>query len=893
MANAVFGYNNLIETGTLAAGSEAAGLPIAQLKVPQGSTAASWQTDTGDKTSADGAWFTVDAGSAATWQAFLLARTSLTPSAQVRWRVGDPKGWNEEANPYGFDLDLTTSPSMTGWSGTRGSGGTGEATYFDSNGDLVTATASQFRFTHDPATLEPLGLLWEPARTNYCRNPRQIGAAAWSAGTNPNNWRTGAPHVAALPAGIQAIVLNGGTEGGVAFVDYRFFGVPTDADPIVRIKPEIDADGVTPTIVAAAGEAWTFQINIRGSTSYPWTPPAKVGIDEYQGTTFLAGSTTDITYNSISASFATNIRTHTRTLTNASTNGIIPYLQYNLTQGQAVDFFVRIGNPQALKSGTNFVTNSAGVTGRVNGSAGTVPTRHGFGTLPAGINPLVWGIGTENGISYVDYRFVGSPQTSGLQATFGSETGNPAAAVLGTAASFSVFCKYASPPVNALVLQELLLLEVTSGSAANGTTAVAVALPKPATERLSASRVGMTGYAAQALGGTTAFIRGAQRFTFPTGSMNIILRIAAAQLELAESVTMPMLQNGSTTTSTPSRLADASLRTITALTNYTISVDGMVMGAPPPGASDKSLGVVTIYSSAVSAGMQFGPTRVGVSGLINSVGNGYNTGGNFGAFNGGGTITVGSIFRAAVGYTASNMAAGANSVQNTFYSAADSHGVDLDRLSLTTAAFGSICYRRIRIYNSRLTDGQIFSGLAGNGFSLDVSSITYDSGLVSAGVQVGYGQSVFVAPSPVIGRHARCDIEDPTNPDNFVAVGLAYAGPVWQPALNIGWETTTNTDARVDEVVTRGGQEYPQYRFEQRRWDVAMQHILDSEIWSQAVEVQRAGRRGGNVLFVPDPEGENRNKEAVFGRVYSQSDIEYSNNTTQYRSWRLRVIERL
>ena len=40
------------------------------------------------------------------------------------------------------------------------------ATYFDQNGVLQTALANAARFDHNPTTLEPLGLLIEPARTN-------------------------------------------------------------------------------------------------------------------------------------------------------------------------------------------------------------------------------------------------------------------------------------------------------------------------------------------------------------------------------------------------------------------------------------------------------------------------------------------------------------------------------------------------------------------------------------------------------------------------------------------------------------------------------------------------------------------------------------------------------
>lgn len=55
------------------------------------------------------------------------------------------------------------------------------ATYFDATGALRTAAVNEPRFTYDPATLQPLGLLAEEARTNYLRNNKLLGG---DVGTN-------------------------------------------------------------------------------------------------------------------------------------------------------------------------------------------------------------------------------------------------------------------------------------------------------------------------------------------------------------------------------------------------------------------------------------------------------------------------------------------------------------------------------------------------------------------------------------------------------------------------------------------------------------------------------------------------------------------------------------
>lgn len=54
------------------------------------------------------------------------------------------------------------------------------ATYFDANGVMQTAASGVKRYTHDPLTLQPLGLLIEESRTNSFLQSDSITNAAWS-----------------------------------------------------------------------------------------------------------------------------------------------------------------------------------------------------------------------------------------------------------------------------------------------------------------------------------------------------------------------------------------------------------------------------------------------------------------------------------------------------------------------------------------------------------------------------------------------------------------------------------------------------------------------------------------------------------------------------------------
>lgn len=168
-----------------------------------------------------------------------------------------------------------------------------------------------------------------------------------------------------------------------------------------------------------------------------------------------------------------------------------------------------------------------------------------------------------------------------------------------------------------------------------------------------------------------------------------------------------------------------------------------------------------------------------------------------------------------------------------------------------------------------------------------------DTGMVSAGVAPGYGQTVRVLAAPVLSQTLRCDISDPTNPDGFVNIALAYAGEAWASDINISPSTALGIDSKTDETETRGGQEWASLQWERRRWDVDHQGIKAGEVWPRLMEMLRVSRRGGNILFVPDPDSGDLQRETVFGRLSSLSDVTYPYKTTELRAWRGRVTERL
>ena len=201
-------------------------------------------------------------------------------------------------------------------------------------------------------------------------------------------------------------------------------------------------------------------------------------------------------------------------------------------------------------------------------------------------------------------------------------------------------------------------------------------------------------------------------------------------------------------------------------------------------------------------------------------------------------------------------------------------------------------YRRISVFAKQLTNGQL-KALSGTGSTLDATAATYDSGTVSAGIVAGIGQSVIVAPADASGRYARVDINDPANPDGFINVPLAFAGPVWVPNVGADWQSAIGRDARIDEVQSIGGQEWPVMRWARRRHVVQLAAVTSSEVWASYMALDLTARMGGNVAYIPDTASADIAREAIFGRMQPLSDLGYTDRSVNLRSVRMSITERL
>lgn len=254
-------------------------------------------------------------------------------------------------------LDHGVGPAITF---TRAS----NATYFDVNGVLQTASNDQPRFDHSGGS--SLGLLIEESRTNSIRNSQAGGATVGvigSGGVAPTNWI-----ITANANGVTSEIIGTGTEGGLAYIDIKISGTPT-SDGEVYPTPEN-----TNVIAASSGQTWTFSSYAKLSSGAVTNASFRVYASERgSGGGDLANSGT--VFTPTSSSLASQRSSVTRTFNNASTNFAAGFLGVRYTSGNPIDLTLRIAAPQ-LEQGafpTSYIPTTNAAATRSADSAVVTP----------------------------------------------------------------------------------------------------------------------------------------------------------------------------------------------------------------------------------------------------------------------------------------------------------------------------------------------------------------------------------------------------------------------------------------------------------------------------------------------------------------------------------------
>lgn len=224
------------------------------------------------------------------------------------------------------------------------------ANYFDVNGDMQTAAINAARIGYDPVSLGLLGLLVEPATTNFTKNPRGVNAVVGTPGTIPTFWQQNL-------AGTTGSVVGFGTENNIPYVDLRWSGTSTGT------SAQIVFDTLTGAI-AAQGQVWTPSIfcKLQAGSFTNVTSMQLILSEATAGLAFLVNDLHTVPFPT-GATLSSQRISWPFTVTNASTGTVRGILQINVTNAAAIDFTLRVGGAMTEQSpaATSLVLPGVGV----------------------------------------------------------------------------------------------------------------------------------------------------------------------------------------------------------------------------------------------------------------------------------------------------------------------------------------------------------------------------------------------------------------------------------------------------------------------------------------------------------------------------------------------------
>lgn len=203
------------------------------------------------------------------------------------------------------------------------------------------------------------GALIEGQQTNSLRNNSMQGAVAGTPGVLPTNW------IASVSNGLSTQVVGTGVEGGIDYVDVRFFGTTTNAN-----LPAILADSTT-AISASPGQLWTASAFLRLVAGSLSNVNVQLCLSERgAGGTNIGDSGVNVAVTG--AALGSQRFAVSRTLTASAASVTLKPLQLGIPSGVSVDFTLRIGWPQ-LEQWSTAVTAVGGASSpiRTTGAAAT------------------------------------------------------------------------------------------------------------------------------------------------------------------------------------------------------------------------------------------------------------------------------------------------------------------------------------------------------------------------------------------------------------------------------------------------------------------------------------------------------------------------------------------
>jgi len=344
---------------------------------------------------------------------------------------------------------------------------------------------------------------------------------------------------------------------------------------------------------------------------------------------------------------------------------------------------------------TNSIRNST-MVGAVAGTPGTAPTNWNAATGGSGITRELVGTGTENGITYIDFRFSGTGASTAFQ-VINTDTTTGIAAATGQAWSGSFYLKLVAGSTTGTDIK-MQLLEIASGSGVVQNLSAALS---PTSQNLATQRVI---YSATLSGGATITnLQQGLRLVFTNGvAVDITLRIGLPQLELGAFATSVI----PTSTTALTRNADVASMTGTNFSDWYSASEGTLFAesslasvATTPAITSFSDGTDTgnlIQVNTSGAGLVRYRVVIGGAAQVNNLSSGV-------------TATINTPFKYAAAYKASDFAISVNGATSATQASGNLPSPTQLRI-LQTGSGGSVfsgTIRSIRFYPQRLSNAQL------------------------------------------------------------------------------------------------------------------------------------------------------------------------------------------
>jgi len=486
---------------------------------------------------------------------------------------------------------------------------------------------------------------------NLIRNNTMQGAVAGTPGTVPTNWSN-----AFASATIE--IIGTGTENGIDYIEIRYSGTPT-------IDGQLRFETIT-AINALDAEVWTVSAYVSlvaGDMTNMTGLRFLINEREEDGTAVATqiGSNFD-------SSLTSSLQRFESTLTLAGGGTVAhgqPSLSLNWDGSGAVEFTLRIGWPQmnrgdtALKNvsttnaaiweaafehigvnstpvglslweaSTNEIRNNT-MQGAVAGTPGTSPTNWQH-TVNGTTTIEILGTGVENGIEYIDARFVGTP-TAASENLFETTTGiDGVDDEVWTCSAYVALLAGDNTNITSVIFSLYQYTEAGAFVGTNGGPDIFSSLT-PIMQRISSTET-------LAAGATGAHVRPSITIVYDgSGAIDITLRIGLPQMENL-AVATPVIK---TTTAAVTRTAD--LPVIPDVNWYNQGAGTLYAEWSYPVVPDGSGRVVEVNDASSSDRVMIQKSGGGSRMLVTT------TSSTQAAINAGGSFSANTIFRGAAAW---------------------------------------------------------------------------------------------------------------------------------------------------------------------------------------------------------------------------------------------------